>query len=124
MNRSDCFVSYDRANNRLVCKGSDADENHWDAQWASKLTPDAVCRAEPFVCAQTKKTLPMKSKILDAGCGLSHTVWGLHHAGFEAYGVDYAKETVRTVNRLAPELNVTEANVRNLPFSDGFFDGV
>jgi SAM-dependent methyltransferase len=124
MKRSDCAVSYDRSNRRLVYRGADADERHWDDQWAARLTPEAVFRGDRFVVAQTRKCLPVGSRILDAGCGLSQTVWGLSQAGYDAYGVDYAADTVRAVKQIAPELRVEEADVRALPFADAYFDGV
>lgn len=124
MDRLNFEVYIDDEHGRLIYIGSDADERHWDKQWKSLLTREAICRADPFVVSQTKRRLPAGARVLDAGCGLSHTVWGLHHAGFDAYGIDFAPDTVATVNRLAPELKVREADVRSLPFEDNFFDGI
>jgi SAM-dependent methyltransferase len=71
----------------------------------------------------TKKYLPLGSRVLDGGCGNAQSVYGLSKAGYDAYGIDYAPETVSTINRLTPELKVQLGDVRNLPFQDGFFDG-
>lgn len=64
------------------------------------------------------------ARIVDAGCGLANTVFGLHHAGYEAYGVDFAPETVDAIKMHAPEIPIELADVRRMPFEDGFFDGV
>lgn len=124
MLRMDCTVSYDRDNGRLVYKGRDADEQLWDDQWAGQLSAKAVRAPDPFVASETKKHVAQGGKVLDAGCGLARTVWGLREAGYDAYGIDYAAATVRAVNEIAPELDVREADVRKLPFDDGFFDAV
>lgn len=115
-------VCYDRGNDRLVYFGNPPDEQFWDDQWEkfAKLirTPDR------FVVRTTKRFLPKGSKVIDAGCGLSRTVYGLHHAGYDAYGIDFAPKTVAMVNKLVPELKVSVADVRSLSqFTDGFFDG-
>ena len=73
----------------------------------------------------TQKHLPKGAKVLDAGCGLARTVFGLQQAGFEAYGIDFAPETIAQINRLAPQLRVSLGDVRSMPqFAEGFFDAV
>jgi SAM-dependent methyltransferase len=124
MQRQDCAVSLDRLNGRLVYKGRDANEELWDDQWSKYLAPKHIRSADRFVLAETQRHVPHGGKVLDAGCGPARTVWGLHHAGYEAFGADFAPATVRAVNKIAPELSVVEADVRNLPFADGFFDAV
>ncbi|MGR3318584.1 MAG: class I SAM-dependent methyltransferase, partial [Candidatus Anammoxibacter sp.] len=47
----------------------------------------------------------------------------LHKAGFDAYGVDIAQDTVRTIRKRRPEIKIEIADVRKLPFSDEYFDG-
>jgi len=124
MNREHAKVYFDKAHNRLVYIGRPADEDFWDRQWAESIDEKAIKRADPFVVKWTAKYLTKGSLVIDAGCGLANTVWGLKHAGFNAFGVDYAPRTVETVNRLAPDLNVQRADVRQLPFPDGHFDGI
>lgn len=124
MKRVDCRVYYDKTARRLIYFGSNADEDHWEAQWAEQISASAVRRVDPFVVKQTRAVLKPGARVLDAGCGLSQTVWGLKEAGFDAYGVDYAEKTIEAVQRLAPELNVRAADVRQLPFADGYFDSI
>jgi SAM-dependent methyltransferase len=124
MLRDACRVEYDPENRRLVYFGNDADERYWDGHWASRLRDKDVKRADPFVVEWTKRFLKPGSKVLDGGCGLANTVWGLKAAGYDAWGVDYAADTVKAVNRIAPELQVMEGDVHALPFDDGSLDGV
>lgn len=124
MLRSDCEVYFDSPNGRLVYTGSPADEAYWDGHWAENLSRK-IARPDRFVVAITKKYLRPGSKVVDAGCGLARTVYGLHSAGYEAYGVDYASATVNAINKAAPDLRVSLADVRDMRmFNDGFFDGV
>lgn len=124
MNRDHAKVYFDKPRDRLVYIGRPADEDFWDRQWAENIDENAIKRADPFVVHWTAKLLSKGSHVLDAGCGIANTVWGLKEAGFNAFGIDYAPRTVEVINRLAPELNVQRADVRQLPFPDGYFDGV
>jgi len=125
MRRDDCTVVYDRNNRRLAYYGRPANEGYWDEHWVEEIDERAVRVPSRFVLSYTKRYLPLGSRVLDAGCGLANTVFGLHQSGYDAYGVDYAKKTVDTVKRHAPELKVQAADVRDLSlFADGFFDGV
>jgi len=77
----------------------------------------------PFIVNTTAKYLPKRSKILEGGCGRADKVYALWIAGYDAYGVDYAKETVAKINETVPELKVTFGDIRHLDFPDCFFDG-
>ena len=124
MRRADCTVYYDTRQNRLVYIGRTADQEYWDEHWAINAGPTAVRRRNVFVSRVTRKWLPSGARVIDAGCGLAHTVYTLHSDGYEAYGVDFAAHTVAAVNRLAPELRVTVADVRKMDqFPDHYFDG-
>jgi ubiquinone/menaquinone biosynthesis C-methylase UbiE len=122
--KSESRVYYDGKHRRLVYIGQPADERFWDIHWADSTTSSNITRYNHFVARETARHLERGSKILDGGCGLAHTVFSLDRDGFEAYGVDYAPETVARVNALVPRLRVTVGDVRNLTqFPDSFFDG-
>jgi SAM-dependent methyltransferase len=60
-------------------------------------------------------------RVLDVGCGRGEI---LHHCAeldVEAYGVDYAPAAIRLAHRAGA---VYQANARQLPFPDAFFDRV
>ncbi len=61
--------------------------------------------------------------MLEGGCGAGDKVHTLNYLGYDAYGVDFAAQTVHNIQRVAPELKVTVGDVRHLPYADGFFDG-
>jgi 2-polyprenyl-3-methyl-5-hydroxy-6-metoxy-1,4-benzoquinol methylase len=124
MRRSDCTVFFDQCRERLVYLGSTADQSYWDGHWSPRVVRELITRDDFFVVSRTADVLEKGSRILDAGCGISQTVWSLSRAQFEAYGIDYARETIATVKSLVPEIDVRFGDVRELPFSDNFFDGI
>lgn len=118
-------VFFDSAADRLVYVDEPASEAFWDDRWkGDHFTADAIRKKRAFVQWETSRFLSPPARVLDAGCGLANTVFGLHHAGFDAYGVDFAPETVEAVRKHAPELKIELADVRDMPFEDNFFDGV
>ncbi len=124
MLKSDCTVFFDAFQGRLVYVGQPADEAYWDGHWIDGLSKK-ISRPDRFVLQVTKQYLPIGARVVDAGCGIARTVYGLHAAGYDAYGIDYAPATVSAINKAVPELKVSLADVRDMSgFSDGFFDGV
>jgi 2-polyprenyl-3-methyl-5-hydroxy-6-metoxy-1,4-benzoquinol methylase len=65
-------------------------------------------------------------RVLDAGCGTAYGATMLAEAGALAVeGVDIAEDVVRAVESRIPEgVNLTVADVQELPFEDGAFDVV
>lgn len=115
---------YDRDNRRLVYVGRNSSPEFWDEHWnadnfQSSLKPGRY----NYVASITKHFLPKDSIVLEGGCGQAVNVAALQNKGYNVYGVDYAKETVRNVNKYAPELKVTIGDVRKLDFANNFFDG-
>jgi SAM-dependent methyltransferase len=118
-------VFFDSAGDRLVFVDEPASEAFWDDRWKKdKFTAASIRKERAFVQWETSRFLKPPARVLDAGCGLANTVFGLHHAGFDAYGVDFAPETVEAIKQHAPELKIELADVRDMPFEDDFFDGV
>ncbi len=118
---------FDKKNNRLIFIAQNATPDFWDNQWDVKNL-DRVIRSgvhERFVSKTTKQYILPDTyhRILEGGCGKGNFVFSLRHQGYDAYGVDFAEETVRKINTLVPELQVSVADVRKLPFEDNFFDG-
>lgn len=119
--------SYDQRHRRLVYTGVQASPHFWDGLWKSD-DPRAEIedgKNDHFVTVYTKKfIIPNRSKkILEGGCGKGNLVYALTRKGYDAYGVDYADQTVEAIHRVMPELQVQSGDVRKLPFSDGLFDG-
>lgn len=116
---------YDLSNKRLIFCGAIADNSqYWDSLWSVDDFPKYVKDGRnPFIVNSTAKYLPKRSKILEGGCGRGDKVYALWVAGYDAYGIDFAKETVNKINEAVPELNVKFGDLRHLDFPDCFFDG-
>lgn len=117
---------FDKTNNRLIYVGETASDTFWDNHWKSD-DPDFEKRVraghDSFVIDNTKKYLPSGARILEGGCGQADKVYALLRCGYDAYGLDYARQIVEKINQCVPELKVCFGDVRQLPFPDSFFDG-
>lgn len=115
---------YDSENNRLIFMGNKADSQYWDTLWSANDFPKCTKKKHnPFIVNNTRKYLAKGSKILEGGCGKADKVYALKHAGYDAYGIDFAKDTVERINRAVPELKVRFGDIRAIEFPDGYFDG-
>jgi ubiquinone/menaquinone biosynthesis C-methylase UbiE len=117
----------DRTRNRLVFVSEAATPDFWDRSWQDQNLVASIKAGsrDRFVSHITQKYIrPGKDRrILEGGCGKGQFVYSLARRGYDAVGVDYAKETVRKVNSLMPELQVRFGDVRQLNFPDNYFDG-
>ena len=116
---------YDVINNRLVYLKQEADTVFWDKHWQTHNLQNVI-KTPPrnrFIVRTTRKYLQKGSRILEAGCGMGDKVYSLQEAGFDAYGVDTAQNTVKEILKLRPQMKIKIADVRKLPFDDGYFDG-
>lgn len=116
---------YDEANKRLAVFREEATNRFWDKHWKTKNFRKDVESGKTswFIKKVTNKFLKPGTKILEGGCGTGRIVYGLKQWGYDAYGVDFAEETVKNINENFPDLKVFFQNVRGLKFSDNFFDG-
>lgn len=118
---------HDHSNNRIIVEGGSPTPEFWDKQSKIKELKKHIKNGknERFVSKITSKFItPNKSKkILEGGCGRGHFVYSLKHKGYDAYGIDFAKETIKKIQGIMPELNVSIGDVRRLSFPDNFFDG-
>lgn len=115
---------YDSLNRRLLYFEQEASENFWDKKW--EMSAEATFADPPrhgLTIHTTQRYLPAGSRVLEGGCGLGDVVYALHRAGYVVDGIDYAPRVVQAINMHWPSLRVTEGDVRNLPYEDGFYDG-
>ena len=68
--------------------------------------------------------LPKQGKNVDVGCGLGRYVRYLADRGYDIEGIEYNEETVRFVNQVAPDLNVSQGDALHLPYAEGTLDGI
>jgi len=70
------------------------------------------------------KHFSQKGRLLEAGCGSGRYVKYLHDRGYNIIGIEYNQETVTNVNRIWPELTVTQGDILSIPYEDGWFPGI
>jgi len=115
---------YDPINNRLLYYNQSANPEFWDKHWKTDDLLKSIQQSKNrFIVKTTRTFLPENASVIDGGCGKGDKVYALHCAGFKAYGVDFADNTVKLINQLVPEINVSFNDVRHLDFPDHFFDG-
>ncbi|MBU2540173.1 class I SAM-dependent methyltransferase [Patescibacteria group bacterium] len=116
---------YDKDNKRLIVIEEKATNKFWDRHWEAKNFKKEIEKGKNswFVKKNTNKFLKHGARVLEGGCGRGQIVYGLKHWGYDAYGVDFAEETVKKINENLPDLKVSFQDVRSLDFPDNFFDG-
>jgi SAM-dependent methyltransferase len=116
---------YDKKNKRILVFEESATSYFWDRHWRTNNLIEDIKKGKnnKFLKKFTNKFLKPSAKILEGGCGIGQNVYGLNYWGYEAYGVDFAKETVEGVKKEFPELKLFVQDVRKLDFPDNFFDG-
>lgn len=117
-------IVYDVQHKRLIFLMCAPSQGYWDGLWGPMATREHIRRGDRFVTSETKRVLRRGAKVVDAGCGIGATVYGLAKAGFDAHGIDNAKETIAAIKSLEPELQVRVADIRALPFDDMALDGL
>src|SRR3990167_1248345 len=68
-----------------------------------------------------KKLINKSDSILEAGCGFGQWVYRLNSLGYKVAGVDTAKKTIKRINKLKPNLDISFGDVENLPFKNNSF---
>src|SRR5579859_6216102 len=63
-------------------------------------------------------------RILDAGCGAGQDSPWFHARGFQVVGVDLSAGMLAEARKRAPEVAFQQADLRQLDFSNGSFDGI
>ncbi|MBU1197956.1 class I SAM-dependent methyltransferase [Candidatus Micrarchaeota archaeon] len=66
--------------------------------------------------------IPLKSRVLDAGCGTGFGMLVLHQVGYDAEGFDLSKEMLAVAKRKG--FRVKHGDLRQIPFPDQRFDAV
>lgn len=121
MNRQ---IYYDHIKDRLVYISEQPSIEYWNNLWSPSVTSSIIKQGNRFVTSQTKKFLPLGSRVVDAGCGIGATVYGLKEAGFDAYGIDNAVNTINKIKNIFPEIQISNADVKKTSFENNFFDGL
>ena len=117
---------YNHTERRLIYCDTPATAAFWDSNWSGqRLTREELQSQEPTTWSRiTQEFLsPKDGPLLEGGCGTGIQVAAINNAGYSIVGIDFATETVRELNNVAPELDIRIGDVRKLDFDDQTFAG-
>lgn len=89
---------------------------HWDAPVDQQR--------EAFARAIVGAAPAERFRILDAGCGPGRDTRWFHERGFQVVGVDLSAGMLAEARRRAPGVDFRQADLRQLDFPEGYFDGI
>lgn len=121
MNRE---IASDSKHRRLVFLMGAPDQQYWEGLWRPLICRDSIIRGDRFVVDETTRMLNPVARVVDAGCGIGATVYGLTAAGINACGIDSAAGTIEVIKSIFPELQVQVGDVRDMPYPDCSLDGM
>lgn len=113
---------------RLLRHWREPDSSMWDDIWANTSAQDywrdaLAGQLAPDYAPLFLKHLPSGARVLEAGCGIGQVVLAMRAKGFDCYGLDYAADTIRLLNREFPDVPFDQGDIRSLPYEDNSFDG-
>ena len=103
-----------------------SDPAAWDAlveTWSPGADVGERLRQQPD-WPLIQQYIPKGSRVLEAGCGLAKWVWCLQDQGYEAYGIDFSQAAVAKSLERWPDLRLELGRIQEMPYEDGFFDGI
>jgi len=95
--------------------------NVWNNHWHGRKGLKADLSDEPL-WPTIKDHLTNPGRLLEAGCGTGQWVQFLGKLGHDVVGIDYAAGGLEVGRAHNPDLNLIQADIRNLPFEDESFD--
>ena len=73
---------------------------------------------------QFSKHLPSGAKVLDLGCAAGRDSHIFAEKAFDVIGIDFSQKLIDIAIKSFPSIKFVRANMLDLPFEDGIFDGV
>lgn len=115
-------------NSRLVYYQDQADAEYWDNFWRQHDAGERYAKAEKGKVSFSldeifARHLPVKGRILEAGCGWGQVVLALRVRGYNIEGVEWASKTVSLAKGLRPDLPICTGDVLNLGVPDETYAG-
>jgi len=95
------------------------DTDEW-VQLAVARDPERTGQEVAFVASQ----LEAGATVLDVACGTGRIAIPLAARGFDVHGLDISERVLEVARRAAPELDLRQGDMRELPWEEGSFDAV
>jgi SAM-dependent methyltransferase len=92
-------------------------------EWHQRFTQQATWTHDLRTYLYAKSDLKNARLILDAGCGTGALLQELKaYKTARVVGIDLLYDNLRYAETIAPDIQFAQADLHQLPFSDGFFD--
>lgn len=117
---------WDMRRNALACYFEQPADHYWDLHWQGQDGDIAMIlksHHDKIFVPLVRKYLRSGSRILEGGCGRGQIVAELADEGFAVTGVDSAGETVKNLNRIAPQLDIRQGDILQLSEFNSIFHG-
>jgi ubiquinone/menaquinone biosynthesis C-methylase UbiE len=98
------------------------------ANFQRKYPNEELCRFMGRHFFHLDKKKKSVKKILEAGCGSGGNLWMIAQEGFNTYGLDFSKESIKILNKILKKkklkANLHAGDMTSMPYKDNFFDCV
>jgi 2-polyprenyl-3-methyl-5-hydroxy-6-metoxy-1,4-benzoquinol methylase len=101
-------------------------ERYYDEYWQQESPVPCSDPLTPTRVERLRRVLPVKARVLDAGCGSGDLVALLASAGHEAVGMDVSARAVELASSRHPDATFVHHSIEELPWpvEAGSFDAV
>lgn len=95
----------------------------WERQGGPRENPVNLARKDEYrVISPHLASLPTGARIMDGGCGLGEWVMALSKKGYDMVGMDISRQTVEQLQRMFPDVEFVQGDIRNTDYPDNSFD--
>jgi SAM-dependent methyltransferase len=99
--------------------------DYWNNRWSSfDSDEDEFHNLNIYPVKYVDPVMQRGYFTLDAGCGLGRVVKHYKKKGFDIVGCDYSEIAVNKLNKANPELDIRQANIVDLPYTNNQFDNI
>ena len=114
-------------NDRITYFANNADQEYWNALWASQISPDFYAKYEGGMLDEYfpyfEQHLSKNDRILEAGCGTGRYVVALLSRGYaNIQGIDWGKSTIDKVKTIFPDLPIEVGDATDVDVENNFYD--
>ncbi len=106
--------------------GIDFVEKFWTERWDSfdrKIKTESITKREEYrIIKPFLKNIPVRGRILDAGCGMGEWTVFLADQGYDAVGLDISEKTILRLKELLPDYQFIHGDIRKTFFENDSFD--
>lgn len=110
---------------RATYRSHGGSRQYWDQRWTNASVDVGSLNLNKYPGKYAQEMVDRTDgPLLEAGCGLGRNVIYFHNLGREITGIDFIETAIDKIKDRYPDLDVQQADILDLPFSDHAFAGV